>query len=119
MAATKIWHLVRALILAYVLSILMMLLLTFLMYRFRLPESQITLGIYAVYILSCLSGGILAGKSMKTRRFFWGLLTGLLYFGVLFGMSFLQEQSITSEWPQILTVMGICAASGMAGGMIS
>ena len=119
MAATKIWHLVRALIIAYLLSALLMLLLTFLLYKFRLPESQITLGIYAVYILSCLFGGLLAGKAMGTRRFFWGLLTGLLYFGVLFGMSCLQEQTITSEGSQILTVLGICAASGMAGGMVS
>lgn len=113
------WRLIRALILSFFLTLLMLAGLTFLLYKFRLGESQVTGGIYAVYIVSCLFGGFLAGKAMKTKRFFWGLLTGILYFIFIFAMSSLQEQGITSELPQILTVLGVCAGSGMAGGMVS
>ena len=112
-------RLIRSLIVSFLLSLLMMAGLTFLLYRFRLGETQITAGIYTVYIFSCLIGGFLAGKAMKTRRFFWGLLSGLLYFLFLFILSALQESGITAEPPSVLTVLGICAASGMAGGMIS
>lgn len=119
MSTSKPWRIIRTLIISYLLTAVLMTVLTVLLYKFRLPESQITIGINAVYILSCFIGGLIAGKTMKSRRFFWGLLTGVLYFLFLFAMSCLQEQSITSDMPHILTVLGICAGSGMVGGMIS
>lgn len=119
MSTSKPWRIIRTLLVSYLFTIVLLALLTFLLYKFRLPESQITLGINAVYILSCFLGGLLAGKAMKTRRFFWGLLTGLLYFAVLFAVSMLQDQAVTSDMAHILTVLGMCAASGMVGGMVS
>lgn len=119
MSTSKPWRIIRSLIVSYLLTVIFLAVLTFLLYRFRIPESQITFGINAVYIISCLIGGFLAGKAMKTRRFFWGLLIGLLYFAFLFAMSCLQEQAVTSDLTHIFTVLGICAVSGMAGGMIS
>ena len=119
MSTSKPWRLVRTLIISYVLSALLLLIMTFLLYKFRLSEMQITVGIYATYITACLTGGFLAGKSMKSKRFFWGLLTGILYFTVLFLMPSLQDQAVTAEFSQILMILGICALSGMFGGMIS
>lgn len=119
MSTSKPWRIIRSLIISYLLTVILLAVLTFLLYRFRIPESQITFGINAVYIISCLIGGFLAGKALKTRRFFWGLLTGLLYFAFLLAMSFLQDQTVTSDLPHILTVLGMCAVSGMAGGMLS
>lgn len=119
MPASKPWRIVRTLILSYLLSAVMLLIMTFLLYKFRLSESQIVIGIYVTYIISCLLGGFLSGKAMKTRRFFWGLLTGILYFAALFLMSSLQDQAVTSDMPHIIIVLGLCAASGMIGGMFS
>lgn len=113
------WRLTRTLILSFLLSLFMLLGLTFLLYRFRLDEQQVTLGIHAVYILSCLIGGLAAGKAMKTKRFFWGLLVGILYFVFLFAISLLQDQGIAADPIRIFAVLGTCAASGMAGGMLS
>ena len=119
MASSKSWRIIRTLIISYLLSAILLLIMTLLLYKFRLEESQITVSIYGTYTLSCLFGGFLAGKTMKTRRFFWGLLTGCLYFAFLLLMSTLQEQSITADLPQILLILGICAGSGMIGGMLS
>ena len=116
---TKSWQLIRTLIIAYLFTAVLLTTLTFLLYKFRLPESQITIGINAVYVLSCLLGGLLAGKAMKTRRFLWGLVTGLLYFVFLLLMSYIQNQAILSDLTHILTVFAMCTLSGMAGGMIS
>ena len=116
---TTSWRIVRTLILSYLFSAVLLLILTLLLYRFRLPEEQITIGIYAVYILSCFLGGFLVGKAMKTRRFFWGMLIGLLYFVVLFLMSSLQNPSAPTELPHMLSVLSMCLVSGMAGGMVS
>lgn len=115
----KSWYLIRTLIFSYFMTTILLLVLTVLMYKFHLTEDRISIGIYAVYILSCLLGGFLAGKAMKSRRFFWGLLTGILYFAVLLLMSYIQNQGILAESSHILTVFGICAASGMVGGMLS
>lgn len=119
MANSKPWLLIKTLLITYVISGILMLCLALALYRFRLPETQISLGINAIYVLSCLIGGILAGKVMKNRRFLWGLLTGLLYFAALFLMSWLQNGGITDTPVQIGTVLGMCALSGMAGGMLS
>ena len=119
MQASIPWRLVRTLIVSFFLTLFMLAGLTFLLYKLRLNESQVTAGIYVIYIATCLLGGLLAGKAMKTRRFFWGLLTGALYFVFLFAMATLQEQGITSEPSQILKVLAVCAGSGMDGGMVS
>ena len=119
MSTTTLWRIIRTLLISYLCSAIILILLTVLLYKFRLDESQITLGIYGTYILSCLLGGFLAGKSMKSKRLLWGLLTGILYFMFLLLVSSLQEQSVTSELPQILKILGLCAGSGMIGGILS
>ena len=71
---------VRALIATYILSGILLAILSFALFKFRLPENQVNLAVCAVYILSCFFGGMIAGKTMRTRRFFWGLVLGTLYF---------------------------------------
>ena len=42
---------------------------------------------------------------MRSRKFLWGLLTGILYFAFLLIMSFLQDRTITampSGWARSL-----------------
>lgn len=113
------WRIVRSLIVTYLISGILLGGLAFALYRFRIPESQVNLGINAVYILSCLAGGFLAGKSIKSRRFFWGLLTGVLYFAFLFLMSLAQNGGLPDDPVRAGSVLVMCAASGMAGGMLS
>ena len=119
MQTNKLWCIIRTLILTYVLSALFLLGLSFALFRLRLPESQVNLAVNAVYILSCTIGGFISGKVMKSRRFFWGLVIGLLYFFFLYLMSLAQSGGITAPAGRILTVLAMCAVSGMAGGMIS
>ena len=69
-----------SLVASYLLSALLLFILTFVLYRLKLKESQIAPAVYALYAISCFAGGLLCGKALRTRRFFWGLLTGVLYF---------------------------------------
>lgn len=119
MSTASLWRIIRTLLISYLCSAVILIILTVLLYKFRLNESQITLGIYGTYSFSCLLGGFLAGRAMKTRRFFWGILTGILYFVFLFLMSALQDQSVTTELSQILKILATCAGSGMLGGILS
>lgn len=72
-----------------------------------------------VYILSCLLCGFLMGKGFRQKRFFSGLLAGLLYFVVLFLVSLLLNKGIAATTVQLAITMGICVISGILGGVLS
>ena len=76
-------------------------------YKFRLKEGQIRIGVNAAYIITCLIGGLIMGKSIRQRRFFWGLTLGLVYFLVLLAVSFLLNKGLNGTMNQILTTMAI------------
>lgn len=119
MEKSKLQVTLRNLFITYILTGILLVVLALALYKFRLKESQIQLGVNGIYIITCLFGGFLMGKSMRSRRFFWGLLLGLIYFGILFGVSFLLNKGLNGSMNQILTTMAICAASGTLGGMFS
>ena len=114
---TKVY--LRSLLFSYLLSGILLAAISFALYKFRLKESQIQLGVILVYVLSCALAGFLAGKALRRQRFFCGLAAGLLYCLVLFIVSFLLGKGISSSLRQILTIMGICAGSGILGGILS
>lgn len=111
--------LLRSLFLSYLLSGILLLIMAFAMYKLKLKEAQINTAVYAVYVIACLIGGILSGKALQTRKFFWGMLTGLLYFMILLAASWLMKQGVPLDTSRLLTVLACCAAGGMIGGMIS
>ena len=119
MQTNPVWRMVRALIAAYILSGILLVVLSFALFKLRLPEKQVNLAVCAVYILSCFFGGIIAGKTMRTRRFFWGLVLGSLYFLFLYLMSLAQKDGVTEDTKRLLSVLAMCTLSGMAGGMVS
>lgn len=109
----------RSLLAAYVLSGLLLAALAFGLWRLRLPEIQVNVLIFVIYFITCLTGGFLAGKRLKQRRFFWGLLFGLFYFLVLFGASCLLTPGAALNMERSVWVLGVCALGGMVGGMLS
>lgn len=119
MKSSPVKIMLRSLLISYLLSLLLLFILTFLCFKLRLPENQITLTVYIVYVVSCLAGGFAAGKSIRQRRFFWGMLSGMLYFAVLFAVSWLSARDSMGNFQQIATIMAMCAATGTLGGMLS
>lgn len=90
-----------------------------LLYKFDLSESAVKVGIVVIYIVSGVIGGFFMGKIMKTQKFLWGFAAGAIYFCILFLISVLVKQGVSMELPKVATTFILCAASGMAGGMIS
>ena len=109
--------LTRSLFFSYLLSALLLTGLAFGLFQFKLSPSRVSGAVYGIYALSCFLGGLLAGKGMKTRRFFWGLASGLLYFAVLAAMSILLNSGLGNDTQKLITVLGSCMVSGMVGGM--
>jgi len=113
----KIFVMIRSLLVTYVVTALLLFLLAFLLFRLDLDESKVSLGMVAVYILSCLFGGFAAGKGGKNRKFLWGLLNGSLYFLILLAVSLGKGGADgLFSW---FTTGALCLGSGMLGGMFS
>ena len=109
----------RSLLISYVLSGLLLGALAFALYKLRLKEGQVNLIVYLVYLAACLAGGAAAGKRLRQRRFFWGLLSGLFYFLILFAVSWAMNPWSALDTERSVTVMAVCALGGMLGGMFS
>lgn len=119
MNMSKLSAVLKSLVMSYIITVLLLLLLTFLLFQFELDEGKVALGIIAVYFLSCLPGGFLAGKKCGTRKFLWGLAVGSVYFILLLILSLAAKHGISAQPAQMLTTYLICAGSGMLGGMLS
>lgn len=116
---SKAAQIIKALMAAYVITGVLLLLLAFVLYKFELDEGKVTLGIIGVYIVSCLVGGLIVGKRIGTRRFIWGLIVGAVYFLILTGVSMAVNRSLDGNAGSFLSTMVMCMGGGMLGGMLS
>ena len=107
----------------YVVSAVLLLVLSALLYNFELSEATIKIGVVAIYILSGFVGGFWMGKQMQDKKYLWGLMIGGIYFVLLFVVSLVIKvgtgEELSIELVRIVTTLLLCAVSGMAGGMIS
>ena len=69
--ASKPIQMMKALLLSYAVTGVLLLGLAFLLYKFGLGESQVNLGIMVTYILYCLAGGFYIVRNGKTSRLLW------------------------------------------------
>ena len=112
-------RIMKALLVSYLVTGLLLLLIAGLLYRFRLDEGKVQIGIILTYILSCFTGGFLAGKMMKNRQFLWGVFPGLLYFAIMMLVSLAVNRELQSSTSGFVTAFLLCMGGGMLGGMLS
>ena len=87
----------------------------FCLYKLRLGESLVNLLIFAVYFAACFAGGFFTGRKVRNRRFFWGLLSGMFYFLILFAASWAMDPRASIQAARSLMVLGVCAFGGTLG----
>lgn len=110
---------VKALLCAYIVTGILLLILTVLLYKLGLSEENVNAGITLTYVISTFSGGFVMGKLSGTRKFLWGLLTGVLYFVLLLLISLGIYHSVQGEISTLVTTFLLCAGGGMLGGMMA
>lgn len=108
----------KILLLMYVITGVLLLALTLLLSKAQLGESTVSIGIVAIYVVSGFVGGLLAGRKMKNRKFFWGMVMGAGYFLLLAIGSIIFHKGLDMEAGRFATTLVLCIASGMAGGMV-
>lgn len=109
----------KSLLCAYIVTGILLLILTLLLYKAGLSEENINAGIILTYVISTFSGGFVIGKLTGARKFLWGLLLGVVYFLLLTLISLGIYHSLQSDLMNLTTTFLLCAGGGMLGGMIS
>ena len=113
----QVLRMMKALLVAYVMTGLFLLITAGLMYRLELSEGKVKIAVIGIYVLSCFIGGFLAGRMMKNRKFLWGSLLGFLYFAVMLTVSVAVGRELKEAVMGISTTFFICIISGMIGGI--
>ncbi len=116
---SKVLWVLKALLIAYVVTGVLLLILAVLLYKMELDEKAVSAGIIAIYVAATLIGGLALGKMAKVKRFVWGLGLGLAYFALLVLITLGVYRSLDTNGINILTTFILCAGGGMIGGMIS
>ena len=114
----KISWMIKALLISYILSCVLLLILAFGVYKLDLKEQIVQGGIMIIYALSAFLGGRIAGKSFQCRRIVWGGLQGVSYYALLFILGTVMYQDVKSL-SDVIPVLGTCIISGMIGGVTS
>jgi putative membrane protein (TIGR04086 family) len=103
---------------AYLLTGIILSLLALWMYRLNPSGDYLRVGIVFAYLFSSFVGGFLTGRRIEKKRFLWGLVAGLFYFGILFVVSIALGRDVFGRPATALTVFFMCTLGGMLGGMI-
>lgn len=109
----------KVLLCDYVLTGILLAILTALLYQFHLTEGQVNAGIISIYVVTNFGAGFLLGKLVKVKKYLWGLLLGFLYYLLLFLVSVGIYHAVNNGVGQTLIAFLLCSGSGMLGGMIS
>lgn len=107
------------LFLSYIVTVLVLLVITFLLYKMKLSENIVSGAIVLTYIAATFFAGFLAGKKMKTKRYLWGLGMGFAYYVVFIILSLVINRGDMELSRTILTTLVLCVGGGMLGGMLS
>lgn len=113
-----IWW-IKSLLASYIVTGILLLVLTFFMYKFELNEKIVSAAIVGIYVVSTLIGGVIIGKLTKSKRYLWGMVLGILYFVLLLLITLGVYRTLNGDSVSIVTSLILCAGGGMAGGMIS
>lgn len=109
----------KSLIISYIVTFILLLIFAMIMYYGNVSEKVVGIFVIITYFISSLLGGLSIGKSVENRRFLWGMILGLLYFGIIMMITLVgragNEQIDSSKITGFIT----SCIGGMLGGMIS
>ena len=113
-----IWW-IKSLLASYIVTGILLLVLTFFMYKIELNEKIVSAAIVGIYVVSTLIGGVIIGKLTKSKRYLWGMVLGIIYFVLLLLITLGVYRTLNGDSVSIVTSLILCAGGGMTGGMIS
>lgn len=115
----KIMWVLKSLLASYIVTGLLLLGLTFLLYKFELDEQIVVGSIVAIYVISTLLGGFIIGKLVKVKKYIWGMGIGAAYFVLLLLISYGVYREFNTNGLNAITTAALCIGGGTLGGMLS
>ncbi len=115
----KLIAVLKSLVASYVMTALVLLLLSFGVYKLELSEAAVNIMVIAIYLVVTLLGGILTGKQVKEKKFLWGALFGFMYIILIFLASMIMSREFDILSTRSVTAVLLCVAGGIFGGMVS
>lgn len=115
----KIMWMLKSLLASYIVTGLLLLGLTFFVYKFELDEQVVVAGIVAIYVVSTFMGGYIIGKLTGTKKFIWGMNIGVVYFLLLYLISYGVYREFNTNGLSAITTAILCIGGGTLGGMLS
>ena len=110
---------IKNLLLAYLMTLIILLVLAFLLYKVGLTEKAVSIAMILTYAGSTFLAGFLTGKKKGKMKFLWGLAVGTAYFVILVVLSLIGGRAGAMFGKDFFTTLLLCAGGGMLGGMIS
>lgn len=115
----RIMWVLKSLLASYIVTGILLLVLTFLVYKFKLDEQIVISGIVAIYTISTFIGGFIIGKLTQVKKFVWGMGIGCIYFLLLFLISYGVYREFNTNGLNVITTIVLCVGGGTLGGMLS
>lgn len=115
----KMIAVLRSLVASYIITGIVLLLLSFGVYKLELGEAAVNIMVIAIYLVVTFLGGIMTGKQVKEKKFLWGALFGLLYIIFIFLASIIISKEFDLLAMRSITAMLLCIGGGIFGGMVS
>lgn len=110
---------VKALIAGYVITLVMLGVLTYLINKFTLNEKMVDNIIFGIYIAGSFTGALLSAWMIKKRRVIIGIVYGLVYITVLLVIAAFMKKGIPDNDDNILVSVLASVAAGAFGGFFS
>jgi len=107
-----------ALLVSYVVTLVLLIVVAFLLYKLKLQPAQAGLTVVLIYILAAMAGGFLTAKAVKQKRLLCGLGFGALYFGVLFFLSVIAQTGLSASPGQAVRAAICCLVGGVIGAVM-
>jgi len=115
----KLLSIIKVVFITFLFSAVFLFILAFALYKFGLSADKLKLGIMLIYGLSGFIGGFIAGKTVESKKFLWGIVIGLAYFAVIFVISVVANKGLSLNYENVLIQLALCSGTGMLGGMLA
>ena len=101
-----------------VISITLIAIIAFAVWKIQPSESTIKVLVLAIYAIASFVGGMILGKVMEHREILWGTLAGMVYFGVILLIAFVVKGDVSSSTVGVTWGFVTSAIAGAIGGML-
>jgi putative membrane protein (TIGR04086 family) len=110
-------NILKSILIGYIITILCVLILSFIVYKYDLADTQINIGRIVIIILSTIIIGYLVGKSIGNNKWMFGAISGVIYFVIFVVASIIINKNNVISGDAI-SLFFMCLGGSTLGGML-